>query len=283
MSSASTQHNIKVQSHYSVPELGTSILETLIKAGRDPNQLTPEDLAPIDEFHIRGRMATLDLAKAARINDQMKVLDVGSGLGGPARTLASEYGCQVIGIDLTEEYCRVARMLSERLGLSDLLNFQHGDALNLPFQDATFDVVWTEHVAMNISNKEQLYSEMFRVLKPDGMLAIYDVLKGPTEPVHYPVPWARTTETSFLSTPEELRANLNDAGFEISDWVDTTEAGKDWFVALAERIQKYGIPPLSFALMMGEDFSIMAQNQRRNLMENRIVLAQIICRKQKSA
>jgi SAM-dependent methyltransferase len=273
------QHNSRIQSHYTVTGLGQSILDTLAKAGRDPNRLTPEDLAPIDEFHIRGRAATLDLARAAKINRAMTVLDVGSGLGGPARALASVYGCQVRGVDLTEEYCRVAGMLSDLLGLSHLLQFQQGDALNLPFQAASFDAVWTEHVAMNISAKARLYSEMFRVLKPGGTLAIYDILRGPTGPVHFPVPWARTSETSFLASPDELRTDLTEVGFQITDWVDTTEAGKAWFVALAERIQRVGLPPLSFALLMGDDFPAMAQNQRRNLEEGRIVLAQVVATK----
>jgi ubiquinone/menaquinone biosynthesis C-methylase UbiE len=279
MPSQPTQHNSKVQSHYTVTDLGQLILGTLAKAGRDPSRLTPEDLAPIDEFHIRGRAATLDLARAAKISRAMKVLDVGSGLGGAARALASEFGCHVSGMDLTEEYCRVARMLSELLGLGNLLHFQQGDALNLPFPDASFDAVWTEHVAMNIADKARLYSEMFRVLKPGGTLAIYDILRGPTVPVHFPVPWARTSETSFLASPQELRTYLTEAGFQVTDWVDSTEAGKAWFVALAERIQKVGLPPLSFALLMGEDFSTMAQNQRRNLEEGRIVLAQVVATK----
>ncbi len=279
MSTEPANHNSTVQSHYTVTDLGQLILETLAKAGRDPSRLTPEDLAPIDEFHIRGRAATLDLARAAKISPATKVLDVGSGLGGPARALASEYGCHVTGIDLTDEYCRVAHMLSGLLGLSHLLHFQQGDALNLPFEAASFDTVWTEHVAMNIPDKAGLYREMFRVLKPGGTLAIYDILAGPVAPVHFPVPWARTSQTSFLISPEELRTHLKAAGFEVTDWVDSTETGKAWFVALAERIQKFGLPPLSFALLMGQDFSAMAQNQRRNLEEGRIVLAQVVAKK----
>lgn len=272
--------NRNIQRHYTVTDLGAQILAALEKAGKDVTRLRPEDLAPIDEFHVRGRVATLELARAAKINSSKVVLDVGSGLGGPARCLASEFGCKVTGIDLTDEYCRVAEMLSARVGLEGLVNFRQGDALNMPFPDASFDVVWTEHVAMNIPDKLRLYREMRRVLKPGGALAIYDILAGAAGPVHFPVPWARTSETSALVSPDELRLLLEKAGFKVEDWQDTTQTAKAWFVALAEKIRKEGLPPLGWGLLMGNDFQEMAQNQRRNLEEGRVALIQVIARNQ---
>lgn len=271
--------NQNIQEHYARPDLGQRILDALEKAGKDINRLTPADLAPIDEFHIRGRAATLELARSAGLDSTKKVLDVGSGLGGSSRCLAREFGCQVTGIDLTDEYCRVAEMLSERAGLSTHVEFLQGDALELPFADATFDVVWTEHAAMNIPDKARLYGEMHRVLKPGGTLAIYDILAGPAGPVHFPVPWARTPETSFLVTPDELRRALEQAGFGIVDWADTTDAARKWFASLAEKIAKEGLPPLGFHLLLGPDFKAMAQNQRRNLEQGRIVLAQVVAKR----
>lgn len=191
----STDLNQDIQQHYTRPDLGSLILAALEKAGKDINRLAPADLAPVDEFHIRGRAATLELARAAGIDSTKQVLDVGSGVGGSSRCLAGEFGCRVTGIDLTDEYCRVAAMLSERIGLSALVSYRQGDALNLPFANDTFDVVWTEHAAMNIPNKPRLYREMYRVLKPGGTLAIYDILAGPSGPVLFPVPWARLPET----------------------------------------------------------------------------------------
>src|SRR5690606_5294275 len=141
------------------------------------------------------------------------VLDVGSGIGGTSRCLAREFGCRVTGIDLTEEYCRTAAMLSARIGLAHLVDYRQGDATNLPFADASFDVVWTEHAAMNIPDKLRLYREMHRVLEPGGTLAIHDILAGPSDEVLFPVPWARTPESSFLVTPDELRKLLDEAGF----------------------------------------------------------------------
>ena len=255
------------------------ILAALEKAGKDVNRLTPEDLAPIDQFHIRGRTATLELARAAGLDAAKHVLDVGSGVGGTSRCLAKEFGCRVTGIDLTDEYCRAAAMLSAKTGLAHLVDYRQGDATKLPFDDQAFDVVWTEHVAMNIPDKTRLYKEMHRVLKPGGTLAIYDVLAGPSGPVLFPVPWARTPDTSFLVNPNELRKLLEEAGFTVSDWSDTTEAARAWFVSLAEKIRKEGFPSLGFHLLLGADFKAMAQNQGRNLQEGRIVLAQIVARK----
>lgn len=271
--------NEAIQTHYTRTDLGEIILSALERAGKDVNHLTPEDLAPIDEFHIRGRAATLELAQAAGLDSTKCVLDVGSGVGGTSRCLAQQFGCHVTGIDLTEEYCRAAAMLSSRIGLAHLTEFRQGDATQLPFPDQTFDVVWTEHVAMNIQDKAQLYHEMYRVLKPGGTLAIYDVLAGPSGPVLFPVPWARTPDTSFLVQPDELRKLLEETGFTITDWSDTTERARTWFVSLAEKIQKEGLPSLGFHILMGADFKVMAQNQGRNLQEGRIVLAQIVARK----
>ena len=274
-----TQINTSVQAHYTRSGLGGLILAALEKAGKDLDRLTPEDLAPIDEFHIRGRAATLELARAAKVDPTKRVLDVGSGVGGTTRCLAREFGCRVTGIDLTDEYCSAAAMLADRIGLAGLVDYRQGDATRMPFPDASFDIVWTEHAAMNIPDKPRLYREMHRVLKPGGTLAIYDVLAGPSGPVLFPVPWARTPEASFLSTPDELRSLLADAGFTLEVWLDATDTARAWFVALAEKIRKEGVAPLGFHVLLGSEFPDMAQNQRRNLEEARIVLAQIVARR----
>ncbi len=265
-----------VKTHYCRPGLAEAILAALEESGADIQRLALEELAPIDEFHIRGRAATLELAQAAGLRSTMRVLDVGSGIGGTSRCLAKEFGCRVTGIDLTDEYCQVASMLTAKVGLDGLIDYHQGDATNLPFEDNEFDVVWTEHVAMNVPNKRRFYSEMYRVLRPGGTLAIYDVLAGSSTPVLFPVPWARTPDTSFLVSPEELRELLRDSGFTVSDWKDTTAEAREWFVNLAERIRREGFPALGFHLLMGQDFRAMAQNQGRNLEEGRISLGQIV-------
>lgn len=268
-----------IRRHYARSGIADAIAAALQAGGKDLQRLTPADLAPVDQFHIRGRAATLELARAAGLNADMRVLDVGCGIGGTTRGLAAEFGCQVTGIDLTAEYCRVAEELSGWVGLAGRVEFHPADATRLPFADASFDLVWTEHVAMNIADKAALYAELHRVLKPGGSLAIYDVLAGPSGPVIFPVPWARTPEASFLATPEELRQLLHDAGFEIADWNDSTVPGRDWFVAVAGKMRERGLPPLGIHLLLGPEFMAMAQNQARNLQEGRIVLAQVVARK----
>lgn len=242
--------NEAIKTHHGRPGLAEVILAALEEAGADVQNLSLEVLAPIDEFHIRGRAATLELAQAAGLRSTMRVLDIGSGIGGTARCLAKEFGCRVTGIDLTDEYCQVASMLTEKVGLDELIDYRQGDATNLPFADNEFDVVWTEHVAMNIPDKRRFYSEMNQVLKPGGTLAIYDVLAGPSGPVLFPVPWARTPDTSFLVSPEELRDLLHDSGFTVSDWKDTTAQAREWFVKLVERIRREGFPALGFHMLL---------------------------------
>ncbi len=268
-----------VKQHYSRTDLASLIFAALAKAGKDIERLRPEDLAPVDEFHIRGRQATLELAAAVGLDAGKHVLDVGSGVGGASRCIAHEFGCRVTGVDLTDEYCRAATVLAERVGLSDRVSYRQRDALDLAFPDDSFDVVWTQHVAMNIRDKAALYREMRRVLKPGGAIAIYDVLAGPTDPVLFPVPWARVPETSFLVTAQELRDLLEASGFTIERWDDTTDTARTWFTNLAKKIQATGLPPLGFHLLLGQDFQLMAQNQRRNLEEGRIVLAQVVATK----
>ncbi len=171
-----------VDEHYGRGNLTGRILEALRDSGKDPKSLDAEDLSPIDHFHTGGRRATLILAHLAGITSGMRVLDVGGGLGGPARALASEFGCTVEVLDITQEFCRAGEMLTKRTGLGDLVSFRYGSALEMPYPDASFDFVWTQHSSMNIADKERLYQEIHRVLRPGGSLAMHEIMAGPNSP-----------------------------------------------------------------------------------------------------
>ena len=279
MLSPNTQDS-HIQGHYNRQDLEKAILAALTAAGKDIDHLKLEDLAPVDEFHIRGREATRELASQIKLNSNHLVLDVGSGIGGASRYLASEYGCQGIGLDLSDEYCRVAQSFAERLGLASQVSYRQGSALDMPFDDNSFDVVWTQHATMNIADKPKLYSEIVRVLRPNGYLAMYDVLAGPVSPLYYPVPWARDSSISFLTTPDKLRELLDASGLHILSWRDTSEIGQVWFKKVAEKMQQQtASPTLGLHVLMGSDFRVMAQNQVLNLNENRIVLIECVAQK----
>lgn len=260
-----------VSRFYSGPGgLVAAIGAALDAAGMDRSALRPADLAPVDEFHIRGRAASVEIIDALALTADAHVLDLGSGLGGPARTLVELTGCTVTGVDLTPEFCEVATALSEWTGLSDRTAFQVGDATATGLPDQSVDAAMTVHVAMNIADKPALYAEAFRVLRPGGRFVVYDVLQGEGGDVHYPVPWASDPSTSFLATPEEMREMLPAAGFEVVSEVDSSDESLVWFQQVRARIERDGPPPVTFATFLGTAFGQMAANQVANLAERRI-------------
>ena len=265
-----------VASHYTRGNLATQILDALENDGKDLNQLTIDDLAPYDEFHIRGREATIELAQWAKLSSGDHLLDVGSGIGGPSRYLAATFGCRVVGIDLTDEYCEVATTFAERVGLADTVTYRQADALALPFDDGSFDLAWSQHAAMNISNREQLYKEMFRVIKPGGRVAIYDVCRGPGEDVIYPVPWATNPAISFLITPLQLRDHLEETGFQINYFHDVSHATVR--ARMESEDEEQPAPP-GVRLAMGEDWKAKVSNLRQNLDEGRVAVVQVVAKR----
>jgi ubiquinone/menaquinone biosynthesis C-methylase UbiE len=268
----------QVAAHYTGLDRTRVILDALRAAGKDPDHLTIDDLAPVDEFHIRGRQATVELGQALGLGADRRVLDIGSGIGGASRYFAATYGARITGIDLTPEYCRLARRFAESTRLADRLEFRHGSALAMPFQDATFDAAYTQHAAMNIADKPALYAEIARVLKPGAAFRIYDVLQGRGGEVIYPTPWADDSSTSFLATPDEMRQLLETAGLRIEGWRDTTAAGRAFFETVLARIAESGPPPLGLHLLL-PDFRLRAENMLRGLTEGRLAVLEIVCRK----
>ncbi|HEY4834047.1 MAG TPA: class I SAM-dependent methyltransferase [Bradyrhizobium sp.] len=255
-----------VRDHYRATGLTERLKAALAALGPEDQQLTPQQLGALDQFHTRGLAATAELAKLAGITADMSVLDVGSGVGGPARFLAATYGCRVTGVDLSEPFVDAARYLTERTGQNGQVSFQTASALELPFDDGRFHVVLLQHVAMNIADRAQLYREIRRVLQSSGRFATFDVVLSSGEP-HFPVPWARTPATSFLLTAAATREAIEPAGFRALAWQDDTEMAKAWFA----QMRAAGPPPSpNLGVVMGPDFAQLAANLGRNLVEGRL-------------
>lgn len=264
-----------IQRHYNQPNLESAIMNALSTMGKDLQNLKISDFTPVDQFHVRGERATVDLSNALTITSSNHILDVGCGIGGASRYLADKFGCQVTAVDLNANYCEVATKITKLLKLDPLVSFKQANATKLPFPDCSFDIIWTQHASMNISDKNALYAELWRVLKPSGKLALYDILSGSGGEIYFPVPWSRNGSTSFLITPETLLNTLATVGFKKKIWRDVTIAGRDWFADLQQKPAGKNFP-LTIELLFGSDFKEMAKNQFLNLQENRIALIEAV-------
>ena len=264
----------EVERHYTIADLGARILAALDGAGMDMGNLTPQDLAAMDQLHSGGWAMTEELAGTLDLGPGVHVLDIGCGIGGPARYLAHTFGCRVTGLELVESFCRAATMLTAWTGLDERVDFHHGNALEMPFPDAGFDVAWSQNVAMNIEDKRALYAEAHRVLRPGGHLAFAEVALGPAGEVIYPVPWAREPAISFLVPPDEMRAGLEAAGFRIVEWEDETAslvAQRDTARAQAKPQPEQGKAALGAHIVFGADIGERVANGMKNIDQGRTV------------
>jgi SAM-dependent methyltransferase len=265
-----TDNSASVSDYWGREGLGPAILDALAATGKNLDALTIDDLALTDQFHGGGKEATLRLARLAALEPGMRVLDVGGGVGGPARTLAVEFGCLVTTIDLTESFVQAAKLLTARLGLGAHVTHEAGNALALPFDGGTFDVVWTQNSGMNIADKEHLYAGFHRVVRPGGLLAIQEPMAGPAGPIIFPVMWARDAASSFLRPPAEMRALIEAVGFRARAWDDVT-------AETAGPLDPAAIPAHSAQrLIMGDRLDAIIRAGHRNRDEGRLVSVQAV-------
>ena len=259
-----------IRDHYSAKGLLDRIRAALATLGPEHQALTPRQLGAMDQFHTRGHAATAELAELAGIEPRHRVLDLGCGIGGPARMLAESRGCRVTGVDLSEGFIEAARYLSLRTGQEQRVEFHCASALALSVPDASFDVVLLQHVAMNIADRERLYREVRRVLAPGGRFATYDVVRGEGEP-HYPAPWAHDPQDSFLLDAGATRQAIEACGLRALTWRDDTPAARDWAAQLQAAAAASSRPSTpGLGVVMGPDFPVMAGNHARNLLEGRV-------------
>jgi SAM-dependent methyltransferase len=260
----------KTNTYWGRRDLQRRFDEALAGAGRNLNALTIDDLAAVDQFHGGGKPSTDRLARLAQLRPGLRVLDVGGGFGGPARTLAVEHGCHVTVVDLTESYVETGQWLTNRLGLADRVSHRVGDALALADPDGVYDAVWTQNSGMNIADKERLYAGFARVLRSGGLLVIQEPMAGPTQPPIFPLMWAREASMSFLRPPAEMRALIEAAGFRVRAWEDVTKE-------LAGPSTGAAVPAHSIArIVMGDAVDDIARAGQRNRDEGRVVYIQAV-------
>jgi len=263
-----------LEAHYSARDIETRILAAVRQAGLNTEKrLSPEQLGALDQFHTGGLRASLELLELSQIRADDRVLDIGAGLGGPARLLASKLGCRVDCVDLSPDYCAGAVLLNRLTGLDDRIQVREGNALDLPFPDDAYDAAWMLNVGMNIADKRKLYAEVYRVLSPGGRFAFQEIAAGAAATPYFPLPWATDPAHSFLVSGEEIRSVLGETGFSAELFEDISDAH-------LSRTPEVATPgQLSLAVFV-DNLAQKAGNARRSLEENQIRLVRGVFRAQ---
>jgi SAM-dependent methyltransferase len=269
----------QVADHYGNAGVAERVLAAFRAAHGPDAPVTAEGLAPLDQFHGRGPLATQELVALLQPQADERLLDIGSGIGGPARWIAARFGCHVTGVDLTAEFCEAAEALNQAAGLTGRVRIIRGSALALPVPDGEFDAGYSQNVVMNIADKRQFYREAFRALRPGGRLALSNVCAGSEGEPYFPVPWATTRETSFLATQDDMRADLVAAGFDIVDFRDTTETVVEAQRRNRGRLLRGEMPPVAADIILGSRAREMQVNSMRSTEEGRARTVEALVRK----
>jgi ubiquinone/menaquinone biosynthesis C-methylase UbiE len=269
-----------VSEHYTHGELLGAIQACVTKLGKTIESVTIEDLAPVDEFHIGGRLATDNLLNQLNFTKKDHILDVGCGLGGASRFVANKYNNYVTGIDLTQEYIDVGKALCAWVGLDKQVTLHKGSALSMSFEDKTFDGAIMLHVGMNIDDKAKLFSEVYRVLRPGASFGVYDIMQINDGVLNYPVPWATESSTSRLATPVQYKQALKHAGFKVSTENARRDFALDFFKQMRAKTKANGgPPPLGLHTLMQENTAVKVNNMLGNIEANYIAPVEIVAHK----
>jgi ubiquinone/menaquinone biosynthesis C-methylase UbiE len=269
----------QVTQHYAGEGITARILAALRSVNGPEVPITPDTLAPIDHFHGKGVLATQELAAELQPKPTDHILDIGCGIGGPARWIAANYGCRVTGVDLTQEFCEAARELNTLTGLADRVRIVHGSALAIPAHDDSFDRAYSQAVLMNISDKQAVFREALRVLRPGGTLALFLAGAGSAGEPYYPLPWATTTAISFLAAPDEVGRDLQSAGFEVVYVRDIAPTLAAEAADAVKRLEAEGLPPLGEHVVTGENAKEWRINVMRSVAEGRLSQIEALARK----
>ena len=270
-----------VTSHYTRGDLLTRIQAALGQLGKDPDSVTIGDLGPVDEFHVGGRAATEQFLDRLDIAPNQHVLDVGCGLGGASRCAANRYGCRISGVDLTSEYVTVGNTINQWIGLEEKISLREGDALAMPFERESFDRAYLMHVGMNISDKERLARELYRLVKSGGKVGIYDIMRMNDAELEFPLPWATSSEGSALATPDEYIQVLKSAGFGTITILDRREFALDFFAQARQKLKGSPNPPaLGLHLVMGQEAPTKIKNLVGNIARGALAPVELIATKE---
>jgi SAM-dependent methyltransferase len=269
-----------VSDHYTHGGLLDAIRAGVERLGKSPNTVSVEDLGPVEEFHIGGRVASESFLDQLGLLPDDHVLDVGCGLGGTSRFVAQRYASRVTGIDLTHEYIETGRVLCSWVGLEHRIALDQGSATAMSYSDDVFDKAYMMHVGMNIADKQSLISELYRVLRPGGYFGIYDVMRVGDGDITFPVPWAATAEASVVASPDEYKSALNAVGFRVIAERNRREFALDFFARLqASTAAAGGPPPLGLHILMGETAPMKVKNMIGNILESRVAPVELIAEK----
>jgi len=266
-----------VEAHYASEAIAARLLSILRAAAGPEVAITPKTLAPLDQFHGRGLDATVEMAALLAPEAGEHLVDIGCGIGGPARWIASTYNCKVTGVDLTPQFCEAARTLTAACGLAGQVEILQGSATALPLPDAAFDCGYSQNVVMNVADKAAFYREAFRVLRPAASFAVTSIAAGPGGAPHFPVPWASAPQFSFLSTPEETQAEVVAAGFELVAFRHVPPAANQ--AEQRRKLERDGMPALSIGALMGDRFRECQINSMRSVEERRTLALEFLLRK----